>query len=1452
MNPDEQPGGQQPAGQEQDFTQMPLSEYRRLMEEQPAPPSPATQSQRTLWETVKAGFASLRDEFNKPVEGGGYGRLAGAAREVGRNVTRAANQTASNIAGAVAQVPSLAKVGLDQAQGIVNPEHLQQAEAVQQNLRKAQEQDTANFEHSLDAVFGPQSNDAVARFSGAAAGFAYKMAPAVILGGESAVARVALAGPGFALASNPYEDGLAELAARAPNNGIGSAIRALGQAGSVKEIDGAGTAMLKRYTEGMLTQLAFEGIIYGAKAAWAFRNLGSKIPEEAAQAKEILSNPPKPVESGPVKVIANEDGTAHVVANNPPKPEYVKAASLTYEGKTYTGFNHNDAADKIEAALGRDVRDVNSTTGYVAGVERGFVTSEGRVIDDQAAQALSRESGQYKGTAKQKGVDSSQLEGLQSEAHVNVPGKPIPSEEIAARTEGFTYDPRTGKFPDKGFAVANPPGNKLIKGKGPITEAAVREAEAANAELLQKEGTHLGGWYDAANDTHYIEVSEVHPTQEAAEAAGRARGELAIYDLEGGKSIDLGPKLQMSEAQAQAASINYATKVMQPKSAAVEMINAHLDKLDAAIQTGDPEAVASVMAETTNYGTHSTPEDVRATIDEIAKKFQAIATKAAGRGISVDDVMKKAALLRRTHTDEELLAGLYDAAKSAEENLYLRQGGQHMLESYGQELERLGELSLHRPDDPAIEEATLVAYRNWLRTLEATTAYDTESGRAVRYAAEHTEASLLRMQGGENAAAEASQGGTSIAGMATRSPVVTAKNIQTIFRLSGGSPKNQFAAVQAAKVLVHTGKLANALQLMKSMLISGVATMKTITQSGQFFNHFNAGSKALGALFEGDMKGAQDGARLMVGLWQESREALRTALLAAERGTSVINPQPVHIAVLPMGTAEKAAVGGRSIVPGDMLKAPNGGGKAPLEASKLNQLIRIPGHINVGLDEFTRVQGYRAYVRMMGMREASDLGLKGTAFDAHVASVLDAAFDKNTGVALFPEALAWADRATFQTPLTEGSYGKALSKFINDQSALQIFVPFVRASGNGLGQAWQMTPFLYKYNPEVQIALKQGGRAAQEVRARVGAATAMVGWGLVMAASDKVTANGPKDPGAREVWLSTHQPYSINFGTVEKPEWHSYVKMGPIAHLLGVTAGGYEAWQTTKALGSKAGADDFIGQMLSSVYNNTANMAYNQGIQSAMDNLNDGSMADKAGRSAGMMFFPRIVSSFNGDPIKRDAQDFIEKVYAATPVLSDKVPPMYNWLGEYQYNAAGLSVLPPYDSKVVEFINKVGGLSNKSDISPEMPMAEDPVAQEVQRLSKGFTRPERKVAGGTIDLADSKYRNQMGQLPWDYMNRVMRDGFDGRPGLRQALSELIASEKYQNSSGGTVDFPGGARYVLVQRYVQGYREKALAETRKHFKALNDDMRAYDIAKGAAMVPEGERRDAILQLILDNQ
>lgn len=107
---------------------------------------------------------------------------------------------------------------------------------------------------------------------------------------------------------------------------------------------------------------------------------------------------------------------------------------------------------------------------------------------------------------------------------------------------GFSIDPE-GRKPRSGFMVSLP-GHTLKVNEsdlaGPTGSAILERYAQLHSDVLSQRGAHLGGWTDKETGTTHLDISHNIRDRKEAIRAGRARNQIAIWDVKRGKEIRTG------------------------------------------------------------------------------------------------------------------------------------------------------------------------------------------------------------------------------------------------------------------------------------------------------------------------------------------------------------------------------------------------------------------------------------------------------------------------------------------------------------------------------------------------------------------------------------------------------------------------------------------------------------------------------------------------------------------------------------------------------------------------------------------------------------------------------------------------------------------------------------------------------------------------------------------------
>lgn len=107
---------------------------------------------------------------------------------------------------------------------------------------------------------------------------------------------------------------------------------------------------------------------------------------------------------------------------------------------------------------------------------------------------------------------------------------------------GFSVTPK-GDIPSKGYMVSMP-GRSLILGDnelhGKAAQGIINDYARKNADVLKMPGAHIGGWRDNDTGKTHLDVSHNIPRVRDAVKAGKARNQIAIWDVKRSREIRTG------------------------------------------------------------------------------------------------------------------------------------------------------------------------------------------------------------------------------------------------------------------------------------------------------------------------------------------------------------------------------------------------------------------------------------------------------------------------------------------------------------------------------------------------------------------------------------------------------------------------------------------------------------------------------------------------------------------------------------------------------------------------------------------------------------------------------------------------------------------------------------------------------------------------------------------------
>lgn len=433
----------------------------------------------------------------------------------------------------------------------------------------------------------------------------------------------------------------------------------------------------------------------------------------------------------------------------------------------------------------------------------------------------------------------------------------------------------------------------------------------------------------------------------------------------------------------------------------------------------------------------------------------------------------------------------------------------------------------------------------------------------------------------------------------------------------------------------------------------------------------------------------------------------------------------------------------------------------------LGQVIRIPSRLLTGADEFFKQINYRSSLRELGLQEAEKAGLftkgNGKAVSEFVDKYIQDGFGK-FGEGVNQAALEYAQRATFTSPLREGTIGRSLQNMIGQHPGIRLLLPFVRTPTNIMRQFWQFTPGLnllqgefreMRRHPDINIRRGALGRFA------VGSAAVFAVGSAAL--SGKITGSGPSNKEQRDALMATGwKPYSFVVEDEQgNKEYLDYRRIDPMASLFGLVADFVEASHGL----SEADTGALATAMSLSIAKNVTSRTYFMGIAEAANLLTDpDDTAKKWLTNRLASYVPNALAQANPDPHFREIRDLLDGMRSRIPGISETMAPKRNYLGETIAKPPGWT---PWDEE---------GDFKLSPVSYSRRLT-DTVKDEIANLQVGVSKPASKIEGVDLTLIKKAGSNQDA---YDRYQQLTGEVKIRGKSIHDTLEKLIASDWYKS------------------------------------------------------------------------
>lgn len=393
-------------------------------------------------------------------------------------------------------------------------------------------------------------------------------------------------------------------------------------------------------------------------------------------------------------------------------------------------------------------------------------------------------------------------------------------------------------------------------------------------------------------------------------------------------------------------------------------------------------------------------------------------------------------------------------------------------------------------------------------------------------------------------------------------------------------------------------------------------------------------------------------------------------------------------------------------------------------------------------------------------------------------------------------ALEEAREGTFTTPLRKETFSRNVQDMINRFPLLRQIVPFIQTPTNILRVSFERVPALGLFAGR-QLEMLRNGTPDQKamVMGQQALGVAITYQAYQFAMSGKITGGGPSfmsEPDKAKLWNASPdwQPYSVNIGTTEEPQWIELKKLDPHGMLFGIIGDAVEMAEYTREAPDFE-LTNFLGMISAAVTNNVASKTYVMSMTETMHLLSGNAKPWEfekflTNKAASMVPYSGLMYQANQmqDDHMRDLRTLADKIKSRIYGANDAAV-KHDWL-------TGEAVDTP------EYM--LGFVRQKKVDSGEHQAAD--VYKELRNLNYAFSGPSRKVADIKIP-----------PVVFQRLNELIGTTRVNKRTLIQELDRQIKSAGYKKASDAAAISPvkpaDDPRVIFLNKIIQGYKDIAL-------------------------------------------
>jgi hypothetical protein len=335
------------------------------------------------------------------------------------------------------------------------------------------------------------------------------------------------------------------------------------------------------------------------------------------------------------------------------------------------------------------------------------------------------------------------------------------------------------------------------------------------------------------------------------------------------------------------------------------------------------------------------------------------------------------------------------------------------------------------------------------------------------------------------------------------------------------------------------------------------------------------------------------------------------------------------------------------------------------------------------------------------------------------------------------EALSDAREGTFTTPLRNGTFTSDMQKLIARNPWMRQLMPFVQTPTNILRTSFERMPILNLAMKRQRELLKNGTPDEKAIIAgnmAVGTAFAVTAFNF--AQNGKITGGGPSysaESDQAKLWNASPewQPYSVNIGTDEKPNWFELKRLDPHGMIFGIVG---DVNEMLEYMGDDNDdeVNNLVAMIAASFANNVMSKTYMMSVSDTMKLMDGSSNGDKFKNFADYRLASFIPYSSFSYQMNQNENEVMTELRTTTDRIRSRIwgmdesTPKHDWL-------TGEAVATP--DYALGFIRQKK-LDKEGNITAE-------VYEELRNLEHGFVGPQRTMGDIELNAVQFQRYNQL-------------------------------------------------------------------------------------------------------------